>query len=71
MEATLKKAYKLSEKLSPDRQRILGEEIIFEIENEKGWDNVNSTPENILNLAKEAREDFKKGTLESLDPDSL
>ncbi|MBN8569744.1 MAG: hypothetical protein J0M18_08935 [Ignavibacteria bacterium] len=72
METTLKNAFERASRLSPQKQKTLAEEIIFELENENAWDNEKrELPDEILKLAVEAKEGLKKGNLESLDPDKL
>lgn len=71
METTLKDAFEMASKLSPREQNLLAKEIIFNLKNEQEWKKEKRIPKKILELAEEAKEEYRKGNLEELDPDSL
>jgi hypothetical protein len=68
----LEMAIAATAKLPEQEQEAVGAWILAELESERRWDELFAKSQDVLaKLAEEARQEYRAGLTESLDPDKL
>lgn len=68
----LEKAIAETAKLPEVEQEAVGAWILAELESERRWDDLFATSQDLLaRMAEEARQEYRAGLTESLDPEKL
>jgi hypothetical protein len=68
----LDKAIEEASKLPEQEQEAVGAWLLTELESERRWDELFARSQDLLaKMAEEARQDYRAGRTEPLDPDKL
>jgi hypothetical protein len=72
MDALLEKVMVEASKLPDDEQKAFAAWALTELESERRWDDLFSRSQDLLaRLAEEARQEYRAGLTEPLDPEKL